>query len=517
MVCTMNKKTLILLFTLILSLVVPALPVRADTGAVDSVSAFYLGGQVMVDGRVNGLAGGRVALELMTSTGGLLYFSAPGVAGDGTFGETIVTGTLPSGTYTVRAANAEGGPYTTTTFRVASSGSGSTAPPPPPPPPPPPTLPFGNLFFQLELSGNLSGGTLIAPVPPQGIETALGASPGGIALLVNGPANTPVQVQVTGGSMDQIAASGTGALTISSPPVQVSLDSGVIGQMAGMEGDFSLHMAPFNPPSGFPGVQLNITMGGNPVSSFDGTITAAMPFTPPVNIDFGNPEGWVVRRQDENSTRPGDFIEPEAFVWPETSQMVWRTNHFSTFYIDYNPVEFTDVPRLAWFGQAVRFVGAREIASGTGNGEFSPHMKVTRAQFLVMAMKALGLEPDTDPVENFSDAGSTWYTGYLAAAREQGLTSGVGQNLFAPDRKITRQEMMVLLYNILNSRNRLPEADGKGADAFGDAGDVSPWAQEAMDRMVGAGILAGSGGKLLPLETASRAQLAQILYNLIVR
>lgn len=43
-----------------------------------------------------------------------------------------------------------------------------------------------------------------------------------------------------------------------------------------------------------------------------------------------------------------------------------------------------------------------------------------------MLMKAYGIAPDTNPEDNFADAGDTYYTGYLAAAKRLGISAGVG-------------------------------------------------------------------------------------------
>ena len=83
-------------------------------------------------------------------------------------------------------------------------------------------------------------------------------------------------------------------------------------------------------------------------------------------------------------------------------------------------MNFSDVAANAWYGSAVSFVAARDITTGTGNGNFSPMEKLTRGQFLVMVMRAYGIAANSASTDNFSDAGNTYYTGYLAAAEKPG-------------------------------------------------------------------------------------------------
>ncbi len=122
----------------------------------------------------------------------------------------------------------------------------------------------------------------------------------------------------------------------------------------------------------------------------------------------------------------------------------------------YNKVSFSDVKDGAWYGNAVEFAAARGVVTGTGHGNFDPAGKLTRGQLLVMLMRAYSIEADKDILNNFSDAGNTYYTGYLAAAKRLGITEGLGNNLYAPDKQITRQEMFTLLYNTLKVIGQLP-------------------------------------------------------------
>ena len=69
-----------------------------------------------------------------------------------------------------------------------------------------------------------------------------------------------------------------------------------------------------------------------------------------------------------------------------------------------------------------------EITKGTGAGKFSPEALLTRGEFIVMLMRAYEIKADDNPADNFADAGNTYYTGYLAAAKRLGISKGVGNN-----------------------------------------------------------------------------------------
>jgi len=133
-------------------------------------------------------------------------------------------------------------------------------------------------------------------------------------------------------------------------------------------------------------------------------------------------------------------------------------------------------------------------------------------------MKAYDIAPDTNPADNFSDAGSTYYTGYLAAAKRLEISAGVGNNLYAPGKEITRQEMFTLLYNALKVIGQLPQGDsGKTLSDFSDSNSVADWAEEAMTMLVKTGTIGGNAGKMSPTSTATRAEMAQVLYQLYIK
>lgn len=177
---------------------------------------------------------------------------------------------------------------------------------------------------------------------------------------------------------------------------------------------------------------------------------------------------------------------------------------------------FTDVDPGAWYGDSVRFLVAEGITTGTDETHFSPNSNITRGQFVVQLLKAYGVAPEADAADNFSDAGDAYYTGYLAAAKRLGIATGSGNNAFAPNAAISRQELFTLLYRALNVLGKLPtEKIGAGLSGFSDAEEVAGYAQDAVQALVKSGILTGSGGKLNPKDSATRAQVAKILYGLL--
>ncbi|TYP69387.1 S-layer homology domain-containing protein [Paenibacillus methanolicus] len=179
---------------------------------------------------------------------------------------------------------------------------------------------------------------------------------------------------------------------------------------------------------------------------------------------------------------------------------------------------FEDVAASAWYSQAVNYLSARGITGGTDATHFSPNAELTRGAFIVLLLKAYGVEEAAAGADNFVDAGSAYYTGYLAAAKQLGIATGDSDNRFNPNQSITREQLFTLLYRTLKTLDQLPAPSTQATLAsFGDANLVAGYAKEAVEALVSGGILTGSDGKLNPQGVTTRAQAAQVLYNLLAK
>lgn len=316
-----------------------------------------------------------------------------------------------------------------------------------------------------------------------------------------------------------------GSLTISTDIGSITVQSNMLTDVAGAEGDKAQITFGLGDKSSLPEdvrdrigdrplIQLSLSIDGQQTSwnNPDAPVKVSIPYTP-TEEELSNPESIVVWYIDGS----GNVVTvPNGHYDPATGTVTFYTTHFSDFAVAYNKVSFKDVPEDAWYNKAVSFIAARGITEGTGNDHFSPELNLKRGEFLVLMMRAYGIAPDEKPTGNFSDAGNTYYTGYLAAAKRLGISAGVGNNRFAPEKEITRQEMFTMLYNALKVIGQLPKGDsGRTMFDYSDASEIASWAKEAMAHFVRTGTVSGSAGKLSPADTATRAEMAQLLHNLL--
>ncbi|MGO4275484.1 S-layer homology domain-containing protein, partial [Paenibacillus sp. TAF58] len=67
--------------------------------------------------------------------------------------------------------------------------------------------------------------------------------------------------------------------------------------------------------------------------------------------------------------------------------------HFSQYGVLTYDKTFNDVPSSHWASQVIKRMAAQGIVSGVSDAEFAPQNKVTRAEFVTMLARALGLKP----------------------------------------------------------------------------------------------------------------------------
>jgi hypothetical protein len=344
----------------------------------------------------------------------------------------------------------------------------------------------------------------------------------GIKINVQASADTStVETTLPKNGLGAARDAGIAALSISTPAGSLTLDQKALSTLYdAAEEDIKITVSRLEATTLAPAArqvvgdrpvyEFNVTSGDKAITQFGGQITVSVPYTPKEEEDT---EAIVIYYINT----AGEPVMVSNCVYdPASGTVTFATNHFSAYAVGYNKISFTDVADDAWYSRAVSFAAARGITTGTGNNLYQPDANLTRAQFMVMVMRANNILPDDNPKENFTDAGDTYYTGYLAAARSLGIAKGVGDNLFAPDHKITRQEMAALLYNALQMLKKLPTGTSdKTMEDFRDAYLIAPWAENAMIKLVETGIFNGSNGEIRPTDVVSRAQIAQVMYNLM--
>jgi len=334
--------------------------------------------------------------------------------------------------------------------------------------------------------------------------------------------STGTQVNVPRGTFDHIAQNTNADVQVSTVLGKVTFDSSAVESISGAAngGDIKIGINVMNSSTlsqrvqqivgDRPVCEFSVTAGSSQITTFGGgSVTVGIPYTPAQGEDLN---ALVVYYIDNS----GSLKAMQGAYNSATGLVEFTTTHFSKYAVGYNKVTYTDVSASAWYSNAVTFCAARGITTGLGGNMFGPDNTLTRGQFIVMLMRAYGIESEENPTDNFSDAGNTYYTSYLAAAKKLGISNGVGNNMSAPDIDISRQDMFTLLYRTLDILGKLPEENsGKSLSGFSDSQNISDYAVKAFDTFVSKGIVSGSNGELNPGSNCERAQMVQVLYHLL--
>ena len=127
---------------------------------------------------------------------------------------------------------------------------------------------------------------------------------------------------------------------------------------------------------------------------------------------------------------------------------------------------------------------------GTSDTTFSPDGVATRAMITTILYRLEGC-PAVENSGSFTDvAQGAWYSEAVNWAAEKSLVEGYGNGQYRPNGKLTREQIIVILYRYAGYKmaDTTARAELKG---FADAGRVSSWAEEAMQWAVAEGLMTG--------------------------
>ncbi|NCB52715.1 MAG: glycoside hydrolase [Clostridia bacterium] len=171
-----------------------------------------------------------------------------------------------------------------------------------------------------------------------------------------------------------------------------------------------------------------------------------------------------------------------------------------------NGCTFSDVQN-SWAKDYVLTAYLNGWMNGVSAGEFSPASPLTRAQAAALMVRMLGLTAVKDSAYSFDDCSGSWAEAYIDTARKYDIVSGVGDNTFEPDRPVTREEIAVMLYNIM------AHTGITAPTAFSDVtAAANPWSYDAIGALGAKGVITGyPDGSFRPDAAVTRAEIAAMI------
>lgn len=174
-------------------------------------------------------------------------------------------------------------------------------------------------------------------------------------------------------------------------------------------------------------------------------------------------------------------------------------------------IKFTDVKQDDWFYESVAWGYKNNLITGVTQTEFAPYNDVTRAMLVTMLYR-YSQSKSVFGGEVFGDVPQTeWYYNSVMWAYKNKLVNGVGNNNFAPNDNITREQAAKILYEFAGLQKMNTATKGAVLD-FSDSEKISDWAYDAMCWAVENEYINGRGEKILaPQGNANRAEIITIL------
>ncbi|OFK79773.1 peptidase [Anaerosphaera sp. HMSC064C01] len=164
--------------------------------------------------------------------------------------------------------------------------------------------------------------------------------------------------------------------------------------------------------------------------------------------------------------------------------------------------------------EAIRNMVERGVLKGMGNGEFKADLSITRAMVTKVFM-TISLDKNINAVNTFTDLeNDKWYHESILWATSKGIINGYSDGTVKAEKKVTRQEFIVMLYNLIKANNiKLYDVVSVDENEFKN---LPQWSKEAVIAIKKTGLLqVEPKGKYAPESEFTRGELAYTLDMLI--
>ena len=175
---------------------------------------------------------------------------------------------------------------------------------------------------------------------------------------------------------------------------------------------------------------------------------------------------------------------------------------------------FNDIEAVEWARDAIVYLAQAGIVSGKSEALFYPNDHITREELVKILVLAFAEDTEAEDIY-FKDVDkSAWYYAYLAKAVKAGIVSGYSEDVFGTGDPVTRQDMVAMIYRAAKFRGINLESAAAG---FADEAQIAEYARDAVGALYAKGIVNGVDKyTFAPLEPATRAQVAKIVYRVLL-
>ena len=169
---------------------------------------------------------------------------------------------------------------------------------------------------------------------------------------------------------------------------------------------------------------------------------------------------------------------------------------------------------------AIEELLARKIINGIDENVFAPDKSMTRAEFATIVVNCLGLEVKNNNIfKDFSE--NDWFSKAVNTAYSYGIVKGTSETTFNPQGEITREEAAVMVARASKlcglSTDMGVAATRDILAGFTDYIKASSWARSSLAFCYAEDILSNEDIKIMPKSEIARAEIAQMIYNVMAK
>ena len=148
-------------------------------------------------------------------------------------------------------------------------------------------------------------------------------------------------------------------------------------------------------------------------------------------------------------------------------------------------IKFNDI-KGHWAESTIKSFVDKGFIDGYKDSTFRPNNSMTRAEFVKLVNRVFGFTQKGE--EQFTDVNKEdWFYDDICIGIKEGYIKGKSKDVFAPNDNITREEVAMILTNIMKNKDENLDK----LDSFKDGNKTSQWAQSSVEGAIEAGYMNG--------------------------
>ncbi|PEL82474.1 family 10 glycosylhydrolase [Bacillus wiedmannii] len=220
-----------------------------------------------------------------------------------------------------------------------------------------------------------------------------------------------------------------------------------------------------------------------------------------------NDSSAIVTTIRNNGSKAQSYVDK---VVTNSSDYIYAVSAVDRLHNESELIEVKDDITGGWYEHEIRELSKKGIMAGDGKGTFWPNRLVTRGEFATLVARSLRLPAGQSQFSDLNLAHPSLRDGINRTAGA-GIILGRGNNIFAPNDTITREEVVIMIDRALQQKGVIGSL---GQVPFTD--QDSTYDKNALQRLYNLGVAKGNEeNQFLPKGTATRAEAAAFINRML--